>query len=61
MASAKISSLLVKVYVSVAVAPFNAVEERPFVGAVEKAEVLPQKAKMRADAVASFMVVIFKY
>jgi hypothetical protein len=46
---------LVKVYVSVAVAR-NAVDA-PFTdGAAEKAEVLPQMARMSAEAVASFMV-----
>jgi len=46
---------LVKVYVSVAVA-CNA-DDRPLTGAAEKAEVLPARARMRADAIASFMVV----
>ena len=30
-------------------------------GAVEKAEGLPQKGKMRADAVASFMIIVCVY
>ena len=56
MASAKISSLLVKVYVSVAVAR-KAVAGELADGAAEKAEVEPQKAR-RAEAIASFMVVV---
>ena len=55
LASAKISSLLVKVYVSVAV-DRNAVVEPSTEGDAEKAEALPQKARMRAEAVANFIV-----
>ena len=48
---------MVKVYVSVAVAARSADDDAPFTeGAAEKAAVLPQMARMMAEAVANFMV-----
>ena len=63
-ASAKISSLLVKVKVLVAAVERNALDDedrKSFAdeGAAEKADALPaQMARMRAEAAASFMLMV---
>jgi len=57
LASAKISSLLAKVYVSVAVVDRRAVDERAD-GAAEKADALSHTARMAAKAVVNFMLTV---